>query len=69
MLLVLISAKPVMYLFQFVLFSFIISGGENARYELQVSPPNSNGSFCPGNIEFTCTGRAVSIALNWFINE
>ncbi len=46
-----------------------ISEGESATYELQVSPPNSNGSFCPGNIEFTCIGRGVPIVLNWFINE
>ncbi len=45
-----------------------ISGGESASYELQVSPPNSNGSFCPGNIEFTCIGRGVHIVLNWLIN-
>ncbi len=46
-----------------------VSVGENADYELQVSPPNSNGSFCPGEVEFTCIGRNVSSALNWFINK
>ncbi len=46
-----------------------ISVGENAGYELQVQPPNSNGSFCPGEIELTCTGRSVTSVLNWFINE
>ncbi len=46
-----------------------ISVGENAGYELQVQSPNSNGSFCPGEIELTCTGRSVASVLNWFINE
>ncbi len=46
-----------------------ISGSESATYELQVSPPNSNGSFCPGNIELTCIGRNAPIGFNWFINE
>ena len=46
-----------------------ISGSEGSIYKLQVSPPNSNGSFCPGNIELTCIGQDASIALNWFINE
>ncbi len=46
-----------------------ISVGENAVYELQVQSPNSNGSFCPGEIELTCTGRSVASVLNWFINE
>ncbi len=45
-----------------------ISGSEGSIYKLQVSPPNSNGSFCPGNIELTCIGRGASIVLNWFIN-
>ena len=57
------------YGFKFVIFFLHISGSESATYELQVSPPNSNGSFCPGNIELTCIGRRASIAFNWFINE
>ena len=42
---------------------------ESASYDLQAVSPNSNGSFCPGEIELTCIGRGVSIILNWFINE
>ncbi len=45
------------------------SGGESSTsYEIHVGSPNSNGSFCPGNIELTCIGRDASIVLNWFIN-
>ncbi len=45
-----------------------IPGGVSATYELRVSPPNSNGSFCPGNIEFTCISQNAPRILNWFIN-
>ncbi len=53
----------------YAFYLFCISGSEGSIYKLQVSPPNSNGSFCPGNIELTCIGREARIALNWFINE
>ena len=45
-----------------------IPGGVRASYELRVSPPNSNGSFCPGNIELTCISQNAPRILNWFIN-
>ncbi len=45
-----------------------IPGGVSASYELRVSPPNSNGSFCPGNIELTCISQNAPRILNWFIN-
>ena len=63
------KCKPVIKKISVCFILSSISGGESATYELQVSPPNSNGSFCPGNIEFTCIGRGVPIVLNWFINE
>ncbi len=45
-----------------------IPGGVSASYELRVSPPNSNESFCPGNIELTCISQNAPRILNWFIN-
>ncbi len=35
---------------------------------MRVSPPNSNGSFCPGNIELTCISQNAPRIINWFIN-
>ena len=45
-----------------------IPGGVSANYELRVSPPNFNESFCPGLIELTCTSQNAPRILNWFIN-
>ncbi len=45
-----------------------IPGGVRANYELRVSPPNFNESFCPGLIELTCISQNAPRILNWFIN-
>ena len=32
------------------------------------SEPDTNGSYCPGRVTFTCNGTNVAIGLDWIIN-
>ena len=33
------------------------------------SDPDSNGSYCPGPVTFTCIGTSVSNGVSWVIND
>ena len=40
---------------------------DGQQLSLSASPP-TNGSFCPGTVQFTCTGTNVAAVLEWKIN-
>ena len=41
---------------------------DGQQLSLSSSPP-TNGSYCPGTVQFTCRGTKIPVSLEWKINE